>query len=34
MGSLWTDGKRIISDGSDNTIIVHDFEKGEDDKIL
>ncbi|CAB9528527.1 WD domain, G-beta repeat [Seminavis robusta] len=27
MGSLWTDGSRIVSDGSDNTIIVHDFKK-------
>lgn len=27
LGSLWTDGKRIVSDGSDNTVIVHDFEK-------
>ena len=28
MGSLWTDGKRIVSDGADNTIVVHDFTKG------
>jgi hypothetical protein len=27
LGSVWTDGSRIVSDGSDNTIIVHDFEK-------
>jgi WD40 repeat protein len=25
LGSLWTDGRRLVSDGSDNTIIVHDF---------
>ena len=25
LGSLWTDGTRIVSDGSDNTVIVHDF---------
>lgn len=28
MGSLWTDGDRIVSDGADNTVIVHDFTKG------
>jgi len=27
LGSLWTDGWRIVSDGSDTTVIVHDFEK-------
>lgn len=27
LGSLWADGSRIISDGSDNTVIVHDFDK-------
>lgn len=27
LGSLWADGSRIVSDGSDNTVIVHDFEK-------
>ena len=27
LGSLWSDGSRIVSDGSDNTVIVHDFEK-------
>lgn len=25
IGSLWTDGKRILSDGADNTIVMHDF---------
>ena len=30
LGSLWTDGSRLISDGSDNSIIVHDFEKDSD----
>jgi WD40 repeat protein len=25
LGSLWTDGRRLVSDGADNTIIVHDF---------
>lgn len=25
LGSLWTDGIRIISDGADNTVILHDF---------
>jgi WD40 repeat protein len=25
LGSIWTDGTRIISDGADNAIIVHDF---------
>jgi WD40 repeat protein len=25
LGSLWTNGERIITDGADNTIIVHDF---------
>ena len=28
MGSLWTDGERLVSDGADNTVIVHDFTKG------
>ena len=28
MGSLWTDGHRLVSDGADNTVIVHDFTKG------
>ena len=30
LGSVITDGKRLISDGADNTIIVHNF-SGEDD---
>lgn len=30
LGSLWTDGARIVSDGSDNTVIVHDFDKSAD----
>jgi len=25
LGSLWTDGYRIVSDGADNTVIMHDF---------
>jgi WD40 repeat protein len=25
LGSVWTDGDRIVSDGADNTLIVHDF---------
>jgi WD40 repeat protein len=25
LGTLWTDGRRIISDGADNTVILHDF---------
>jgi WD40 repeat protein len=25
LGSLWTDGRRLVSDGADNTVIVHDF---------
>jgi len=28
LGSLWTDGRRLVSDGADNTVIVHDFTKG------
>mmetsp|Transcript_24216 Transcript_24216/g.37336 ORF Transcript_24216/g.37336 Transcript_24216/m.37336 type:complete len:432 (-) Transcript_24216:6-1301(-) len=27
LGSMWTDGVRLVSDGSDNTLVVHDFEK-------
>mmetsp|Transcript_13239 Transcript_13239/g.18745 ORF Transcript_13239/g.18745 Transcript_13239/m.18745 type:complete len:431 (-) Transcript_13239:35-1327(-) len=27
LGSMWTDGERLVSDGSDNTLVVHDFEK-------
>merc|ERR1712127_722330 len=30
LGSILTDAKRLISDGADNTIVVHDF-SGEDD---
>lgn len=30
LGSLWTDGWRIVSDGSDTTVIVHDFKKDAD----
>ena len=29
LGTLWTDGARIVSDGADNTIIVHDFSEAE-----
>lgn len=25
LGTLWTDGLRVVSDGADNSIIVHDF---------
>lgn len=25
MGSIWTDGYRLVTDGSDNNVIVHDF---------
>lgn len=25
LGSLWTDGEHIVTDGADNTIIMHDF---------
>ena len=25
LGSVWTDGRRIISDGRDNAVVVHDF---------
>lgn len=25
MGSIWTDGSRLVTDGSDNKLIVHDF---------
>jgi WD40 repeat protein len=33
IGSLWTDGKRIVSDGADNTIVMHDFaSEAEEDK--
>uniref|UniRef100_A0A7S1Y3Q3 Anaphase-promoting complex subunit 4 WD40 domain-containing protein n=1 Tax=Grammatophora oceanica TaxID=210454 RepID=A0A7S1Y3Q3_9STRA len=30
IGSLWSDGKRIVSDGADNTIVIHDFDAGEE----
>jgi len=29
LGSLWTDGKRIISDGADNAVVMHDFRSSE-----
>jgi WD40 repeat protein len=29
LGTLWTDGTRIVSEGPDNTIIVHDFSGAE-----
>lgn len=32
LGSVLTDGKRLISDGADNTIIVHNF-SGDDDAV-
>ena len=25
LGSLWTDGTRVVTDGADNTVIMHDF---------
>jgi len=28
LGSLWTDGTRVVTDGADNTVIVHDFSGG------
>mmetsp|Transcript_14230 Transcript_14230/g.32342 ORF Transcript_14230/g.32342 Transcript_14230/m.32342 type:complete len:467 (-) Transcript_14230:177-1577(-) len=31
-GSLWTDGRRIASDGVDNTVLLHDF-AGSDDEL-
>ena len=36
LGSLWTDGSRLVSDGSDNSVIMHDFDKpySEDDGEL
>jgi WD40 repeat protein len=27
LNSIWTDGARIVSDGADNTIVMHDFDK-------
>jgi WD40 repeat protein len=30
LGSLWTDGVRVISDGADNTLIMHDFSHNEE----
>lgn len=27
MGSMWTDGIRLLSDGADNRIVIHDYEK-------
>ncbi|KAL7566347.1 hypothetical protein ACA910_013666 [Epithemia clementina (nom. ined.)] len=30
-GSLWTDGRRLVSDGVDNTILMHDFGESEDE---
>lgn len=32
LGSLWTDGERIVTDGTDNTIIVHDFSGSSPDR--
>ena len=29
-GSLWTDGQRLVSDGADNCILMHDFGKPHD----
>ena len=36
LGSLWTDGSRLVSDGSDNSVIMHDFDRpySEDDGDL
>ena len=25
LGSIWTDGKRLVSDGRDNALVMHDF---------
>ena len=25
LGSVWTDGRRLVSDGRDNAVVVHDF---------
>ena len=25
LGSVWSDGRRIVSDGRDNAIVTHDF---------
>ena len=30
-GSLWTDGQRLVSDGVDNSILMHDFGQSEDE---
>lgn len=30
-GSLWSDGRRLVSDGVDNTILMHDFASSEED---
>ena len=27
LGSVWTDGTRLVSDGADNTIVVHDYSR-------
>ena len=29
LGSVCVDDKRLISDGSDNTVVVHDFSKAD-----
>ena len=30
-GSIWSDGRRLASDGVDNTVLVHDFASSDDD---
>jgi WD40 repeat protein len=34
MGSIWTDGSRLVTDGSDNSVIVHDFLHEDNDSDL
>jgi hypothetical protein len=26
LGSIWTDGVRLVTDGADNTVILHNFD--------
>ena len=30
LGSICTDGQRLVSDGADNKIVIHDFSAGRD----
>jgi WD40 repeat protein len=34
MGAIWTDGYRLVTDGSDNNVIVHDFLSEDNDSDL